>query len=497
MHGDLTTEIDAASDNGNEAKLTELSEECSIRLQKADGIERVHLHYHKANCHAGISAINNHDSDFQWSWEQPHGIKEVLELRSAILEPAFSDLDHISVSCIRTNLGNRLFSLGRPIAANEQWLAALESSPKFAKALANRGKGLFHYAWALYDYGHRSIILAAARSELDTALAEDAFWESSDREVFVPWLTSKRNEIAEYLEKVEYREDFDLDQWGFGKTQDERTYREWCASNRLFINPINDCHTVSVAARDVLHLPSHVYSSRETPRFPAYFNLLKQEFVSARYRLFRALHDDEPKFIMRDVTMIDTGEGQVLGHYTEEIRSTFRATYSIFDKIALFLNDYFNLGVEARQVNFTNVCKNGTNKKNTGLNENFTNYRNYPLRGLYFLSRDLLDLLDPDNKNVAEPDAANLAKLRHQAEHRFLSLRYFDHENGTPTHEFVGINSFIEKTKRMLKLAREALIYVSIAMHREEEIRAEAKNDDTKVVIPMPSRPFNKFDKII
>ncbi len=79
MHDDLATEIDAASDDGNEAKLNALSGECSNRLRDAKGIERVHLHFYIANCHAGISAINSHNPEFAWSWEQPHGIAEVLE----------------------------------------------------------------------------------------------------------------------------------------------------------------------------------------------------------------------------------------------------------------------------------------------------------------------------------------------------------------------------------------------------------------------------------
>ena len=40
---------------------------------------------------------------------------------------------------------------------------------------------------------------------------------------------------------------------------------------------------------------------------------------------------------MRDVRMLDSGEGQVLGHFTEDLRSAFRSAYAIFDKIGAFL----------------------------------------------------------------------------------------------------------------------------------------------------------------
>ena len=56
----------------------------------------------------------------------------------AISEPAFATIEPTVACQIRTNLGIRLKTLGRPVAANEQWLRALEIEPRFAKALANR-----------------------------------------------------------------------------------------------------------------------------------------------------------------------------------------------------------------------------------------------------------------------------------------------------------------------------------------------------------------------
>jgi hypothetical protein len=492
MHADLAKAIDEATDAEDKSVLLSLAKECQRRLEYAGGIERVHLHYFHANCHAGVSALHCRDPLFTWSWDQPHGIAQVLALRNAIIEPEFVNVSAVLVSQIRTNLGNRLSSLGRPIAANEQWLSALDSIPGFAKALINRGGGLSDYARTLYDTGHASLLYAAARSELDAGLAEDAIWESGDREKFLPWLTGKRERIDGYLKQISYREDYDLDQWGFGETQEEKFYRKWCAENRLFINPLNDYYRSSVAATDALHLPEHAYKICEPARFPAYYNLLKQEFISARYRLYRALHDDDPEFIMRDAALFEAGDGQVFGHHTEELRSSLRAAYSIFDKIALFLNDYFQLEGKLSQVNFTSVWKEMPNKRNSVLHPQFRDHHNWPLRGLYFLSRDLLD---STFKDVAEPDAADLAKTRHQAEHRFLSLQYFDYGESTPTHGLIGIVEFRKKTMRMLKLAREAIIYVSLAMHREENLRSEGRDDDELATVSIIGNPIENFER--
>ena len=93
----------------------------------------------------------------------------------------------------------------------------------------------------------------------------------------------------------------------------------------------------------------------------------------------------------------------------------------------------------------------------------FSGHRNWPLRGLYFLSNDLFD---EAFKEVSEPDAADLAKLRQQAEHRFLSFQDYVSGESTEIHRLMAVDDFQRRTLRLLKLAREALIYVSLAMHQ-------------------------------
>ena len=139
---DLAHAIDDASDAGDETLLRQLGEECESRLGTAEGEDRVLLRYYQSNTYSAIIAAKRHDTDHTWSWEQPDGVQNVLMLRRAISEPAFETIHPIIACQIRTNLANRLNTLGRPVAANEQWLKVLETEPRFAKALANRAKGV-------------------------------------------------------------------------------------------------------------------------------------------------------------------------------------------------------------------------------------------------------------------------------------------------------------------------------------------------------------------
>ena len=488
----LAREIDAASDAGNETILRELGKECEDRLNGATGVERVILLYYQSNTFSAIISIQASNSSALWDWEQSEAIQNVLLLRRAINEPSFKAINSILACQIRTNLANRLNALGRPVAANEQWLKVLETIPRFAKALANRAKAITFHATTLYDEGHEIWLLAAARSLFDAALHENALWESGDRESFASTLTKERDRIQVYLAEAGLDEDFNLNQWQLGMTQEERAYRRWCLHERLFLNPLNDEYTDSVAATDVLHLPSHTYKIGEVPRFPAYYNLLKQEYVSARYRLYSATHQHDPDFLMSEVLMLDSGEGQALGYYSEDLKSAFRSAYSLFDKIGLFLNDYFQIGLAAGKVNFRKVWSEKPSGSTSQIRPTFAGRRNLPLRGLYILSKDLFDR---DFEEVAEPDAAELAELRNQIEHRFLSLQHSEVGVSTDTHQLIRVADFQGKALRMLKMAREALIYLTLAMHREEVLRAEASRDEKGITGELVPRRIEIFHR--
>ena len=485
---DLAYAIDEASDAGDESLLRQLGAVCKNQLGATTGADRVRLLYYWSNTFSSIIEIKR-TADYIWNWNQPEGVENILLLRRAIKEPSFATTNSVVVRQIRTNLANRLCAVGRPIAANGERLRVLRSDPHFGKALAGQAQGIAFYAAQLYDSGHIPVLLAAARSLFDAALGKTAFWESGDRDSVAPRLLEERNRIADNLHRNGFDERYDLNQWSLGNTEEERTYRRWCLRERLFLNPLNDAYTESVAATDVLHLPSHTYRIDEGPRFPAYFNLLKQEYVSARYRLYRALLGGHPEFVMRDVLMLDSGEGQLLGHYADDLRASFRSAYAIFDKVGLFLNDYFRLGSKPGKVTFRNVWFEKPGREALKVRSEFEGRRNWPLRGLYFLSKDLFD---SDFKEVSEPDAFKLSELRNQVEHRFLSFQPSVTEPSTDTHQFVLIDDFEYGALRLLKMAREALVYLSLAVHREELLRERrgADNRDSGHPCRFSARPF-------
>ena len=192
--------------------------------------------------------------------------------------------------------------------------------------------------------------------------------------------------------------------------------------------------------------------------------------------------------------MLAGANDQVLGHCTEELRAAFRGTYAVFDKIGLFLNDYFRLGLSARKVNFRTVWFKDENHNGPELRSTFERRTNWLLQGLFFLSKDLFD---SDFRDSVEPDAAELAALRHQTEHRFLSLQTCRSGDNTRAHRFVDIDDFRHKALRLLRMAREGLVYLSLAMHDEERrklaIRSPEHRGPVPRFAPVPLQVFRRL----
>ena len=471
----LATEIDFASAALDEQKLQDLFAECDRQLETASGVSRPTLFYFKANCFAALGAAK-YDEEYAWSWNQDCAIRELLALRSAIVEASFDDLGVERKYQILTNLGNRLSSLGRCSEAIENWSTALHYLPDGAMAKGSKGYCLSEYGSALYDPGHAGIFFLESQKVLQEATSTSAFWDSGEDERarrhfdhILEWVTTtlKNNGVSS---------EYDPNTPSLSGDQDQQDYHQWCLSNQLFLNPLNDVMTSSLAAADVLHLPDHTYEASEPAHFPIYFNQLKQEYVSARYRLYSSLFVSQPNHADAEVLLMDNSDGARFGHQQDDLKKAFLGAYSIFDKIAVFLNDYFSLGMNPKHIHFRNVWetieKGGVKKLRTAFEDN----RNWVLRGLYYLSKDFFE----DNfQETALPEAQEFSDCRNHLEHSYLVLTDFDPEPLAVNHiRYMHEQAFAMKTRRLLKMSRAALIYLSLAMRREEQLR---KNIETRL----------------
>lgn len=481
--------IDKGRDQ-SDSKLTDRAFATLDKLAKSKTIldeDAALLHYFWAN------AFNNrqHEAGLtrSWQWEMEHLQSELLELRKAVRHKGFEKLDPIRRCQILTNLGSKLNSVGRPIEALHYWEKALAIEKRFAMALFNKGLGLLSYAHSVSDPGHSQLIAAQAHNSFVAGTAPDAIHESYENAALVPQFKERAAYIEKRLNVTSANENL-AEEHSLGRSIAERSYRSWCLEERLFLNPMNDLGTHSIAATDSLVLPSITLPIDKGGSMPpavfGLFNQLKQEFSTARFFLFEGMTADSSHFADKGVKLTNTLDYPSYGINVEKARQAYRMAYALFDKIAFFLNHYLELGIPENRVFFRSIWYE-TKGNPKPLLPFFLDRENWPLRGLFWLSKDLYD---PGFQGATEPEAEDLAQLRHHLEHKYCQI----HEQwgmtlvdleGAETEQVglhIGRLDFEAKALRLMALARAAIIYLCLAVHREEHL----KNGHSKETISMP-----------
>jgi hypothetical protein len=476
---DLAVQIDTATDRRDRQQLLSLA----LHAEDMGGRDEAHrseLLYFSANAYSAIDGIDSVSQDYAWEWEKAEATKEILLLRSARAAEQYRTLSVLRQCQICTNLGNALNKVGRPVEAIAAWDEAIKLVPTFAMALGNRAYGLGYFANALYDVGHRACLLVEAKASFDRALDSDALWESGYQPIVAAMFAERRDHLATItrpewaIGAVKARKN------ELGRSADERGYREWRLRERLFLNPLNDLGDWAIAARDVYHLPSHSMGLGDPPRFVRFYDLMKQEFVAACALFYEGMPRDDVFFADREVLLFEHGDYEMSGIQLEKQKAAYRLAYSVLDKVAGFINDYFSLGRGERLLTFRNVWYSHSKGSPRALDRSLVILRNWGLRGLHALSKDLFDR---EQQEVAEPNARAISELRNAMEHRFVSVHDFGAGRSFGlAHTVIEYREFCARAVQVLKLARAALTYLSMAVHAEERRRLGSSGPEAVVV---------------
>lgn len=442
-----------------------------------DPMERAALNYCRARA---WSALHYESGDAQdWSFDHESMSREIFYLRCALREHPQRPS---SLQCqILTNLGNALNHVGRCVEALGYWERVLTQNPSFGMALGNRGIGRYHYAGSLYDDGHQRVLIVAAHRDLKEAQQHRLEGDAANG------FNSVQKDIEarcspDFLTGLKPFKAYPL-----GRSDEEIRYREWCLRERLFLNPLNDWAEHSIAARDVLTTPSILVRAGEGPTFQGFYNQLKQEFVSARFMLYEGIHCRAQHYSDSDALLWDTLDAPVYSLSIEKLRCAYRVFYGLFDKVAFFLNSYLELNIAEKDVSFRKLWHiDGKQKK--GLKPAFQRRPNWPLRGLYWLSKDIFET---NQEAAMEPAAQALNEIRNHLEHKYLKISDDSHVpqvtglRDALAHT-VPRRDFEQKSLHLAKLARATLIYLSLALHREEVVRTAKVDRSTILALDLP-----------
>ncbi len=446
-------------------------------------VDAVTLDYFLGNAWDNLRRLSRPENHEAWEWQQEEFEKEITHLRLALRGEGFAEMPAVRRRQILTNLGNAMSELGRFIEATEYLSRALADDASFSMAQGNRGVVLSRYAQTLYDPGHAMVLIRRAREDLGAALRGRTLHPGAKKffEARAAW-------VEEVLKKNARRKKVDLEGHSLGEQEAEVQYRRWCLERGLFLNPLNDLGPHPIAAHDVLTTPSITVGLDEGPSYPGFFNQMKQEFVSARYLYYEGVSAEGSHFSDRRVLLYNTLDYPAYSLSVEKVKAAFRTAYSLLDKAAYFLNDYLKLGIPERRASFKTFWYEGQERKR-GLRAEFAKRPNWPLRGLFWLSKDLYEPV-PGFREAVEPDAEKLAEIRNHLEHKYLKIHdMLVRRQDLPdpladTLAFsVARRDFEAKALRLLKMARAALIYLSLAVHSEERRKAAGRGE--KPIVPM------------
>jgi len=440
--------------------------------------ESIFLDYSRA------SAIAEERLGTKWQWEQTTLARELFYLRRAVSHQKFKQIpDNFKCMCLN-NLGNKLRIAGRLIEALDYWRRALEVQPNFGMSLCNRAIHLANYAKVLEDPNEQTLFLWVAHKEASAALAPTALF-GDVRDEPTREATKKLKEWIESIMDVEEIAALDPLTWqDTSSTEEECDYRHWCLVNCLYLNPLNDLGRYTVATNDSMGLAAHVVPVSEPHKFESFFDQMKQEYVSARWLLYDGLMVKIPHFSDRYVSLHATEPRPSLSLAIEKVKTAYRISYSLFDKVGFFMNAYMELGIPEKQISFRRLWRTGEKGL---IRKEFDVTDNWGFCALYWLAKDFFEKA---NDEVAEPQAHGLSDIRNHLEHKYLRVTVAESPT-VPDDDLalmVSREQFEGKTMHLLKLARSALIYLAIGIGFEERRRQPSR---TGIPIEeLPSTPY-------
>ena len=279
-----------------------------------------------------------------------------------------------------------------------------------------------------------------------------AFWIEEE-----PWIVRKAQQLM-WKHERQYKEvaqelmstvcgwtthSFDFSQVDFSSFENG-FYEKWVNVNYLRINSFCDVEQFSqLSLSDNVKLPFVSDTEDKKKLFESSFEEIKNSFIDTRKIVFQTV----------------VGDGEL---NTELLKMSYKNLYSIFDKIAVFLQAYLKLPIEVYQADFAKIWY---DKKNNIRPEFPTRTENLSLLALYNVSLDVYG--SKKFGYVIDEQTKDLQRIRNFLEHKIVRISegpmsYDDYQLTISKHE-LAIN-----TIRLAQLVRCAIIYLcNFVMHAE------------------------------
>ena len=373
-----------------------------------------------------------------------------------------------------TNYANALSHCERKLAAIHYYRCSLIISNGFKMAEGNMGIALLSYGSLVHDPGHQNYLHYFAYNCLKSAIEEgDSRIPSDVKNYFMRIINGYEPEYrTEFLDKP-----LNMPEYSMGIAH-EYEYRRWCLHNHVFLNPLNDLLVEHPSfAADTLQLPSIVTSISQTdiPIYFGLFNQLKQEYIYARYLFYRGIEiTDQPHYADKDTYLVNLYDYPQYSIRVESIKTSFRLLYSLFDKVAFFINTYWQLGIKEHDISFHSIWKDESGHGNSKYkHKRLEANGNSAIVAINWIYKDF----KKEFGDSPLPELQRLKSLRNAIEHKYVKVHsdllypidkpYVDDEMTYHISEA----DLQDYTLELLQMIREVIIELTLAVHIEEQKR--------------------------
>ena len=393
---------------------------------------------------------------------------------------------------------NILYACDRKIAAIRYYRNVLEIDPNHTMARANLGCALLRFIAQLevnFTLTTNSIpdydilyLKNTAYHYLQSGINDNntlIYKEAKDN--FLLYI--KNYKLQEYpLNNVHYPQIID-------NNIEENKYRHWCLDKHLFLNALNDIFEKEYFfACDKIELPSLLVKKREQPIVYTLFNQIKEEYIYSRYILYTSSIKNIHSHFADKYTLLIHDEYNY-SIRLEELKTCFRRLYSIFDKIAFFINIYWNLGIKEQDISFKSIWfKKHTGKKSYSY-KNILHSNSSALTALKWINADFQDSFSENSK----PRYKKINLLRNALEHKFINIHsefnvdIYQDENYNIYH--ISEDILYQYTLDLMYIVREAIIELTLAVKYEEVIKLRSKTTFNNIK-NIPLKEYKDYNKL-
>jgi len=356
------------------------------------------------------------------------------------------------------NYGNCLDSLGRGVEAFYAYDEALKLDKKFSMAIGNKAKALRFFAdisgayrGAIYLEAYQAIKSIINNQDLISiggVRAKQAFEEELQ-------IIESRFKDKEDLKRILTHRNYD----SAGLSEFEKYYLEYCLQEKLFLNfhVHEDNCEASIVDPIFIHLITKIEDNDTFYQLAKHINQIKEDYAIARLLLVQSQYKRQDfDSISKRTSFANTMDYSQFNLYNGLLKSAFKEAYNILDKIAVFINDYYKLGIVEEKIYFTSIWYCNYCKK---MSDDILHSKNISLYALYDIYQDFKSGYYKKIKDI-----------RNSLVHRRLVI--FDsmptHQNKKDDKHNVGYNEMLRETNNLLRLTKSAIIYLINFVNIEE-----------------------------